>query len=144
MGTMENLAAFTVTYTPIKDGRWKAQCSELPEAAMQGETLEEARELIRWAVSMLLEVRREKAKRGARKKGAIREPLLRQPVTEPGHPKVLELPPIEELPREVAFALLTLKMGYTADRARHTIANARGEWEDDVVGETEAETEGAG
>ncbi len=76
MRAMEELQ-FTVIYTPIEDGWYMAQVLELPEAISQGETLEEAREMIRDAVRELLETRREEAERelGARE-GAIREPLL--------------------------------------------------------------------
>ena len=76
MGAMEDLG-FTVVYTPIEDGWYMAQVLELPEAISQGETLEEAREMIRDAVRELLEIRREEAERelGPRE-GSIREPLL--------------------------------------------------------------------
>lgn len=76
MRAMEDLG-FTVVYTPIEDGWYMAQVMELPEAISQGETLEEAREMIRDAVGMLLELRREEAERElVSKEGAIREPLL--------------------------------------------------------------------
>jgi predicted RNase H-like HicB family nuclease len=44
--TAEDLSVFTVTYTPTKDGRWKAQCTELPAAVMHAETLAKARDAI--------------------------------------------------------------------------------------------------
>ena len=73
---MEELG-FTVVYTPIEDGWYKARVLELPEAISQGETLEEAREMIRDAVRELLEIRREEAERElVLPEGAIREPLL--------------------------------------------------------------------
>ena len=62
MSGMEDLG-FTVVYTPIEDGWCMAQVLELPEAVSQGETLEEARENIREAVGLLLEVRREEAEK---------------------------------------------------------------------------------
>ncbi len=62
MRAMEELQ-FTVIYTPIEDGWYMAQVLELPEAISQGETLEEAREMIRDAVRELLETRREEAER---------------------------------------------------------------------------------
>lgn len=76
MRAMEDLG-FTVVYTPIEDGWFMAQVLELPEAISQGETLDEARGMIRDAVRELLELRREEAERqfGPRE-GAIREPLL--------------------------------------------------------------------
>lgn len=68
---------FTVVYTPIEDGSYMAQVLELPEAISQGETLEEAREMIRDAVRELLEIRREQAERDlVLGEDAIREPLL--------------------------------------------------------------------
>ncbi len=135
----EDLSVFTVTYTPTKDGRWKAQCTELPAAVMHAEKLEKARDAILTAVSMLIGVRREKAEssRAARKKGAVRERLVPQPESEPAYPE------LHELPREVAFWILTEKRGYTANHAREIIAMARGEWEGDVQTETEAETKAA-
>ena len=76
MRAMEDLG-FTVIYTPIEDGWYMAQVLELPEAISQGETLEEAREMIRDAVRELLEIRREEAERELEaREGAIREPLL--------------------------------------------------------------------
>ncbi len=72
---MEDLG-FTVVYTPIEDGWYMAQVLELPEAISQGSTIEEAREMIRDAVRMLLEVRREDAERETEgKKNVVREPL---------------------------------------------------------------------
>jgi predicted RNase H-like HicB family nuclease len=70
---------FTVIYTPIEDGWYMALVLELPEAISQGETLEEAREMIRDAVRELLELRREEAERelgASGSPGAIREPLV--------------------------------------------------------------------
>lgn len=79
MRAMEELG-FTVVYTPIEDGWYMAQVLELPEAISQGETLDEAREMIRDAVRELLELRREEAERelgaSAAGPGAIREPLV--------------------------------------------------------------------
>lgn len=76
MRAMKDLG-FTVVYTPIEDGWYMAQVMELPEAISQGETLEEAREMIRDAVRELLEIRRDEAEREmGPQEGAIREPLL--------------------------------------------------------------------
>jgi predicted RNase H-like HicB family nuclease/uncharacterized protein YuzE len=121
----EDLSVFTVTYTPTKDGRWKAQCTELPAAVMHAETLTKARDAILTAVSMLIEVRREKAERKARK-GAIRERLVPQPESEPAYPEV------HEFPYEVAFWILTKKQGYTANQAGEIIAISRGESTGDI------------
>lgn len=71
---MENLTAI---YEHTDDGWWVASVPEIPGAVSQGRTLEEAREMIRDATSMLLEVRREDAEREAGEAGreVIREPL---------------------------------------------------------------------
>ena len=63
MRAMEDLG-FTVAYTPIEDGWYMAHVLELPGAISQGETLEEARENVRDAIGLLLEVRRDGAETG--------------------------------------------------------------------------------
>ena len=57
---MENLTAI---YEHTEDGWWIVSVPEIPGAVSQGRTREEAREMIKDAVRMLLEVRREDAKR---------------------------------------------------------------------------------
>lgn len=52
---------FTVVYTPIEDGWIMAQVPELPGAVTQGQTMDEAREMIQEAVELLLESYRENA-----------------------------------------------------------------------------------
>lgn len=67
---------FTAVYE--RDGDWwVVSVPEIPGAHSQGKTLEEARFMIRDAVTMLLEVRREEAEREAVEAGheVIREPL---------------------------------------------------------------------
>ncbi len=54
---------FTAIYEHTEDGWWVASVPEIPGAHSQGRTLEEAREMIRDAVRLLLEVRREDAER---------------------------------------------------------------------------------
>ena len=67
---------FTAIYELTEDGWWVVSVPEIPGAHSQGETLEEAREMIRDAVKMLLEVRREDAERETEgKKNVVREPL---------------------------------------------------------------------
>jgi predicted RNase H-like HicB family nuclease/DNA-binding XRE family transcriptional regulator len=62
--------------TFTEDGWWVVSVPEIPGAHSQGESLEEAREMIRDAVRMLLEVRREDAERETEgKKNVVREPL---------------------------------------------------------------------
>jgi predicted RNase H-like HicB family nuclease/DNA-binding Xre family transcriptional regulator len=67
---------FTAIYELTEDGWWVVSVPEIPGAHSQGETLEEAREMIRDAVRMLLEVRREDAERETEgKKNVVWEPL---------------------------------------------------------------------
>jgi predicted RNase H-like HicB family nuclease/DNA-binding XRE family transcriptional regulator len=67
---------FTAIYELTEDGWWVVSVPEIPGAHSQGETLEEAREMIGDAVRMLLEVRREDASRETEgKKNVVREPL---------------------------------------------------------------------
>jgi predicted RNase H-like HicB family nuclease len=65
---------FTVVYTPIEDGWIMAQVPELPGAVTQGRDMDEAREMIREAVGLLLESYRDNAAKDA-PSGAIWETL---------------------------------------------------------------------
>ena len=71
---MEKLTAI---YEHTDDGWWVVSVPEIPGAHSQGRTREEAREMIRDAVRLLLKVRREDAEREASEAGkeVIREPL---------------------------------------------------------------------
>jgi predicted RNase H-like HicB family nuclease len=71
---MEKLTAI---YERTDDGWWVVCVPEIPGAHSQGRTREEAREMIRDAVRLLLEVRREDAEREANEAGkeVISEPL---------------------------------------------------------------------
>ena len=69
---MENLTAI---YEHTEDGWWIVSVPEIPGAVSQGRTREEAREMIKDAVRMLLEVRREDAERETEGREVIREPL---------------------------------------------------------------------
>jgi len=66
---------FTAIYERTHDGWWVVSVPEIPGAHSQGRTLEEAREMIRDAVRLLLEVRREDAEKEAEGREVIREPL---------------------------------------------------------------------
>ena len=67
---------FTAIYERTEDEWWVVSVPEIPGAHSQGRTLEEAREMIKDAVKLLLEVRREDAEREmAGKKDVVREPL---------------------------------------------------------------------
>ena len=71
---MEKLTAI---YERTEDGWWVVSVPEIPGAHSQGRTLEEAREMIKDATRLLLEVRREDAEREASVAGkeVVREPL---------------------------------------------------------------------
>lgn len=70
------VGALTAVYELTEDGWWVVSVPEIPGAHSQGENLEEARSMIRDAVRMLLEVRREDAERETEgKKNVVREPL---------------------------------------------------------------------
>jgi predicted RNase H-like HicB family nuclease len=71
---MEKLTAI---YEHTEDGWWVVSVPEIPGAHSQGRTLEVAREMIKDATRLLLEVRREDAEREASAAGkmVVREPL---------------------------------------------------------------------
>ena len=74
---VEASGPFTAIYEHTDDGWWVVTVPEIPGAVSQGKTFDEAREMIRDATRMLLEVRREDAEREASETGheVIREPL---------------------------------------------------------------------
>ncbi len=56
---------FRVVYTPIEDGWIMAQAPELPGAVTQGQTMGEARAMIKEAIELVLEAYSENAERDA-------------------------------------------------------------------------------
>ena len=66
---------FTAVYMQVPEG-YIAFVEELPGANTQGETLEEARENLREAVTLVIEANRELAERSLRGKDVTREPLV--------------------------------------------------------------------
>jgi predicted RNase H-like HicB family nuclease len=56
---------YTVIYQPVEDGWFMASVPELPGAVTQGRTLDEARDMIKEAVELLIESYRENAKKDA-------------------------------------------------------------------------------
>ncbi len=67
---------FTAIFRPIEDGWWLATYLEVPGAITQGETIEEARENLKDAIELMLEVMREDAERELEgKEGVIRKTL---------------------------------------------------------------------
>ena len=67
---------YTAIFERGEDGWWVASCLEIPEAITQGETIEEARENLKDAIQLVLEVRRENAEKELEGKDVIREPLV--------------------------------------------------------------------
>ncbi len=65
---------FTAVYLPVPEG-YVAFVEELPGANTQGETLEEARENLREAVTLVLEANRELAERSLAGQSVTRESL---------------------------------------------------------------------
>ena len=56
---------YTVVYQPVEGGWFMARVPELPGAVTQGQTLDEARDMIKEAVELLIESYRENAKKDA-------------------------------------------------------------------------------
>lgn len=75
--SLESSGPLTAVYEHGDDGWWVVSVPEIPGAHSQGETFEEARENIRDAVRLLMEVRREDAEREYSEAGreVRREPL---------------------------------------------------------------------
>ena len=68
--------SFTAVFEEAEEGGYIAYVEELPGANTQGETLEEARENLREAVAMILEVNRERAREGVDEQRTIREEIV--------------------------------------------------------------------
>lgn len=67
---------YTAIFERGDDGWWVASCLEIPEAITQGETMEEARENLKDAIQLVLEVRREDAEKELEGRDVTREPLV--------------------------------------------------------------------
>jgi predicted RNase H-like HicB family nuclease len=67
---------FTAVFEKAEEGGYVAFVEELPGAISQGETLEEARENLREAVELILEVNRERVLEGVDELHVIREQLV--------------------------------------------------------------------
>ncbi len=67
---------YTAVFERGEDGWWVASCLEVPEAITQGETMEEARENLKDAIQLVLEVRREDAEKELEGRDVIRETLI--------------------------------------------------------------------
>lgn len=66
---------FTAVYERGDDGWILATCPEVPGAITQGRNIEEARENLKDAIHMMLEVRREDAEKDLEGKDVIRETI---------------------------------------------------------------------
>jgi predicted RNase H-like HicB family nuclease len=66
---------FTAVYEPAEEGGYAAFVEEVPGAISQGETLEEARENLKDALELMLEVNRENALDGVDENRIVREPI---------------------------------------------------------------------
>ncbi|MHB1557271.1 MAG: type II toxin-antitoxin system HicB family antitoxin [Isosphaeraceae bacterium] len=65
----------TAVFVPVPEGGYVAFVEELPGANTQGATLEEARENLREAVTLVIESNRELAEQSVRGQTVTREPL---------------------------------------------------------------------
>lgn len=64
---------FTAVFEKGEQGWWVATCPEIPEAITQGRTVEEARENLKDAIRLELEIRREEAEEDLAGHEVIRE-----------------------------------------------------------------------
>jgi predicted RNase H-like HicB family nuclease len=67
---------FTAVFEEAEEGGYVAFVEELPGAISQGETVDEARENLKEAVALILEVNRERALQGVDEGHVIREQLV--------------------------------------------------------------------
>lgn len=67
---------FTAVFEPADEGGYAAFVEELPGAISQGETLDEARENLKEAIQLILEVNRENALEGVEETRIIREKII--------------------------------------------------------------------
>jgi len=65
----------TAVFVKVPEGGYAAFVEELPGANTQGETLEEARENLREAVSLIIQANRELSEKSLEGQIATREPL---------------------------------------------------------------------
>jgi predicted RNase H-like HicB family nuclease len=67
---------FTAVFEPAEEGGYVAFVEEVPGAISQGETLEEARENLKEALALMLEVNRENALEGVDESRVVRETIV--------------------------------------------------------------------
>jgi predicted RNase H-like HicB family nuclease len=68
--------SFTAVFEEAEEGGYVAYVEELPGAISEGETLDEARENLKEAIQLILEVNRELALEGVDRSRIIREPIV--------------------------------------------------------------------
>ena len=66
---------FTAVFEEAEEGGYVAFVEEVPGAISQGETMDEARENLKEALALMLEVNREKALAGVSESRVVREPI---------------------------------------------------------------------
>jgi predicted RNase H-like HicB family nuclease len=66
---------FTAVFEAAEEGGYMAFVEEVPGAISQGETLDEARENLKEALTLMLEVNRENALRDVDESRIVREPI---------------------------------------------------------------------
>ncbi|HEV7484312.1 MAG TPA: type II toxin-antitoxin system HicB family antitoxin [Thermoanaerobaculia bacterium] len=66
---------FTAVYSPAEEGGYIAFVEEIPGANSQGETLDEARDNLKEALEMMLEMNRENTLDGVDESRIVREPI---------------------------------------------------------------------
>jgi predicted RNase H-like HicB family nuclease len=66
---------FTAVYESAEEGGYVAFVEEVPGAISQGETLDEARENLKEALELMLEVNRERVLDGVDESRVVREPI---------------------------------------------------------------------
>lgn len=74
-GLAGGIGRLTAVFERGEQGWWVATCPEVPEAITQGRTIEEARENLKDAIRMELELRREEAEEELEGREVIREQL---------------------------------------------------------------------
>ena len=70
------ITSFTAVFEEAEEGGYVAWVEELPGAITEGETIEEARENLKEAIQLILEVNRELALEGVDRERIIREPIV--------------------------------------------------------------------
>lgn len=74
-GERDAMQDFTAVFEHTEDGWWIGYVEEIPGANTQGKTLEEVRENLKEALSMVLEANRELHRQEFEGREVIREPL---------------------------------------------------------------------